>query len=84
MGRKIVFTTNLHNIGDIDEALIRPGRCFAVVRTRGLSREETIRSLAALGVDRPDDTALIVERAFSGGSKTVTLAELYRAVKTHS
>jgi hypothetical protein len=27
LGRKIVFTTNLHNIGDIDEALIRPGRC---------------------------------------------------------
>lgn len=84
LGRKIVFTTNLHNIGDIDEALIRPGRCFAVVRTRGLSREETIRFLTALGVDRPADTALIVERAFSGGSKIVTLAELYRAIKTHS
>jgi hypothetical protein len=81
LGRKIVFTTNLHNIGDIDEALIRPGRCFAVVRTRGLSRAEAIRLLAALGVDRPDDAAVIVERGLSDGSKTVTLAELYRAIK---
>lgn len=82
LGRKIVFTTNLHNIGDIDDALIRPGRCFAVVRTRGLSREEARRFLAALAVDRLTDTSLIVERAFSSGSKTATLAELYRAIGT--
>ncbi len=82
LGRKIVFTTNLHNIGDIDEALIRPGRCFAVVRTRGLSREETIRLLAALGLGRPKDAAAIVALAFSGGSRTATLAELYRAITT--
>jgi hypothetical protein len=82
LGRKIVFTTNLHNIGDIDEALIRPGRCFAVARTRGLSREESIRFVTALSVDRPNNTEVIVEHAFSGGSKTVTLADLYRAIKT--
>jgi hypothetical protein len=50
------------------------------VRTRGLSREEATRFLAALHVDRPDDTAAIVERAFGGGTKSVTLAELYRAL----
>lgn len=82
LGRKIIFTTNLHNIGDIDEALIRPGRCFAVARTRGLSREESSRFLAALNIIRPNDAAVIIERAFSGESKTVTLAELYRAIKT--
>jgi hypothetical protein len=76
-------TTNLHNIGDIDEALIRPGRCFAVVRTRGLSREETTRFLATLSFDLPNGAEAIVERAFSGGSKTATLAELYRAISTH-
>lgn len=80
LGRKVVFTTNLHNIGDIDDALIRPGRCFAVVRTRGLYREEAIRFLAALNVDRPGDTAQVIEHAYSGGSKTATLAELYRAL----
>ncbi len=80
LGRKIIFTTNLHNIGDIDEALIRPGRCFAVVRTRGLTRDEAIRFVAALGADRASDAAAIVERAFAGGSKSITLAELYRAL----
>lgn len=82
LGRKIIFTTNLHNIGDIDEALIRPGRCFAVVRTRGLSREETARFLGALGTDAPADTAKAVELAFAGGGRTVTLAEVYRAIAT--
>src|ERR1700676_3197847 len=37
-GRKIIFTTNLPNIGDIDEALVRPGRCFATVCTAGGSQ----------------------------------------------
>jgi hypothetical protein len=31
--RKILFTTNLPNVHDIDEALLRPGRCFATVHT---------------------------------------------------
>jgi hypothetical protein len=30
-GRKIIFSTNLPNVRDIDEALVRPGRCFAHV-----------------------------------------------------
>jgi ATP-dependent 26S proteasome regulatory subunit len=40
-GRKIIFTTNPPNIGDIDEALVRPGRCFATVRTRPLERSRS-------------------------------------------
>ena len=40
-GRKIIFTTNLPNIGDIDEALVRPGRCFATVRTRALGAKRS-------------------------------------------
>jgi len=81
LGRKIVFTTNLHNIGDIDEALIRPGRCFAVVRTRGLTRAEAIRFVAAHGGGQVSDAAAVVERVLAGGSKTATLAELYRAIE---
>lgn len=84
LGRKIIFTTNLHNIGDIDEALIRPGRCFGVVRTRGLLREEANRFLVALDDDSLDDVSATVDRAFAGGSKSVTLAELYRAISTES
>ena len=39
-GRKIIFSTNLPNIGDLDEALIRPGRCFAHVHVRNLTAAE--------------------------------------------
>lgn len=77
-GRKIIFTTNLPNVGDIDAALIRPGRCFAVLRTRALTATEAamvvarIRSAAGLRADldvlRPPD-----------GGQTITLAEIYRA-----
>lgn len=82
LGRKVVFTTNLHNIGDIDDALIRPGRCFAVVRTRGLYREEATRFLAAISVASPIDTAVIMERAFPREARVATLAEMYRAIES--
>jgi len=70
-GRKIIFTTNLPNVGDIDEALVRPGRCFATVRTRALERREAeslLARLAAIGITLPV------------GVRSITLAELYRLV----
>lgn len=39
-GKKIVFTTNLPSIRDIDSALMRPGRCFDVLRFGKLTPEE--------------------------------------------
>lgn len=38
--KKLVFSTNLPNIRDIDSALRRPGRCFDVIEFRPLTREE--------------------------------------------
>jgi hypothetical protein len=79
-GRKIIFTTNLPNIGDIDPALIRPGRCFAVLHTRGLTREESRRWLE----QRPGLVAAEIDAAlasaFDGGARSATLAMLYRAI----
>ena len=39
-GRKVMFSTNLPNVADIDEALARPGRCFARVVFKDLSPAE--------------------------------------------
>jgi hypothetical protein len=78
-GRKIVFTTNLPNVGDIDEALLRPGRCFAAVRTRALMREEAqalVRRLRAAG-SVPDGREPVLP-ADAGG---ISLAALYRAIE---
>jgi hypothetical protein len=42
-GRKIIFTTNLPNVNDIDDALVRPGRCYAVKNLRSLSLDEALK-----------------------------------------
>lgn len=76
-GRKIIFTTNLPNVSDIDEALLRPGRCFARVRTRALTQVETAALLARLAQDeahRQDVLAKVTPTASSSAS----LATVYR------
>ena len=79
-GRKIIFTTNLPNVGDIDEALVRPGRCFATVRTRALERSEAELLLARIsgGGVAPDQKS--ASYALPPSVRSVTLAALYRIV----
>lgn len=38
--KKIILSTNLPNIRDIDDALLRPGRCFEVLNTKHLTKDE--------------------------------------------
>lgn len=39
-GKKIIFSTNLPSISDVDSALMRPGRCYDVIEFRALNRTE--------------------------------------------
>ena len=39
-GKKLIFSTNLENVDDIDPALLRAGRCYAVVPFRQLTCDE--------------------------------------------
>lgn len=76
-GRKIVFSTNLPNIGDLDDALVRPGRCFARVFLRNLRADEAealIRKLL-LGGTKGADGALNAIQA--SGNKTFSIAEVF-------
>ncbi len=77
-GRKIIFTTNLPNIGDIDEALVRPGRCFATARTRALERSEADLLLSRIsgGGASPDERS--TSFALPSSVRSITLAALYR------
>ena len=77
-GRKILFTTNLPNIGDIDDALLRPGRCFATVRTRSLTREEGARLIGRLCGDGARANAALAA-VFGGGARVASVAAIYRA-----
>ncbi|MCX7055911.1 MAG: ATP-binding protein, partial [Proteobacteria bacterium] len=77
-GRKIIFTTNLPNIGDLDDALVRPGRCFARLMTRTLRTVEAERFLTRICAQEglPADTAL--GRLHRTARSTYSVAELYR------
>ena len=73
-GRKIIFSTNLPNVGDLDDALIRPGRCFARLHARELAPAEAERLLAKLGA-----APAASGRLPSGGRKSYSLADVYKA-----
>lgn len=76
-GRKIIFTTNLPNITDIDDALLRPGRCFASTYIRQLTRPEASKLLDRLSGDAGWSAAAL-ESMFVSGVKAVSLASVYR------
>lgn len=52
--KKIVISTNLSGIKDVDEALLRGGRCFCVVEFRKLTPEEAIVARKAAGLSMED------------------------------
>ena len=70
-GRKIIFSTNLPNVGDLDEALVRPGRCFARIHVRNLTAPEARALAEELG-----SPAFAVEEG-----RRHSLAEIYRALR---
>jgi SpoVK/Ycf46/Vps4 family AAA+-type ATPase len=77
-GRKVIFSTNLPNIGDLDEALIRPGRCFARVHVRALTGAEA-RALAQEIAAGDPEKATRAASAFADDGRR-SLAEVYRAL----
>ena len=64
--KKLVFSTNLPNITDIDPALLRPGRCFDVVEFRPLTRDEAAAVIKETGTGR-----------LPAGKTDITLAEIF-------
>jgi len=77
-GRKIIFTTNLPNVGDLDDALLRPGRCFANIHVRLLNRAETELLVTKLCPDA-ESAARALATALPAGTKSTSLAVIYRA-----
>jgi SpoVK/Ycf46/Vps4 family AAA+-type ATPase len=49
-GKKMIFSTNLPSIRDIDSALVRPGRCFDILTFDALSQTDADKLAAKLGV----------------------------------
>jgi hypothetical protein len=53
--KKMIFSTNLSNVSDIDRAIIRPGRCFDVMEFRELTRPEAESAAEVLGTSLSED-----------------------------
>lgn len=50
MNKKMIFSTNLPSIKDIDPALIRPGRCFDILHFDNLTHEQAVVLADKVGV----------------------------------
>lgn len=66
-GKKMIFSTNLPNIADIDEALLRAGRCYDIVQFRELTRKEALAVLIEAKSSRelPDGSSFTLANVFS-------------------
>jgi hypothetical protein len=80
-GRKIIFSTNLPNIGDLDDALIRPGRCFAHIHVRALTSGEAQALAQEIAADDADRLARATQAFAAGDRRNRSLAEVYRALR---
>jgi len=70
--KKMVFTTNIIDFGNIDDALVRPGRCYGVLHTRLLNYTEAQAAARAGGMALPAKKA----------DPSYSLAELFNQGKT--
>lgn len=81
-GRKIIFSTNLPNVGDLDDALVRPGRCFARFFVRELTVSEAQKLLTALFEENVGRAAGGRIDLSQSSQKTFSLAEIYKLSST--
>ena len=56
-GKKMIFSTNLPSVRDIDSALTRPGRCFDILEFKPLPLTSAIKLSEKLGVELPSRKA---------------------------
>ena len=75
-GKKMIFSTNLPSIRDIDSALIRPGRCFDIVTFDALTVDAAKNLAKKLGVALPGRPRDIETNKYS-------IAEVFNE-KTHN
>ena len=62
------------------QALVRPGRCFATLRTRALERYEAASLLARIAAARAERHEPASAVALAADVRSITLAALYRLV----
>jgi ATP-dependent 26S proteasome regulatory subunit len=75
-GKKMIFSTNLPSIRDIDSALIRPGRCFDIVEFKPLNLSDAKNLADKLGGSVPQvEAGKVVEFSIAEIFNTQTNTE---------
>jgi ATP-dependent 26S proteasome regulatory subunit len=69
--KKMVFSTNLPSIKDIDSALVRPGRCYDILHFSELNQSEAEKLATKAGVK------------IEGERKTWSIADVFFNQNTH-
>lgn len=59
--KKVIMSTNLEGVQDIDPALVRPGRCHGILRFRPLIREEVTAAAAVSGIADPGRSCTLAQ-----------------------
>jgi hypothetical protein len=75
IGRKIIFTTNLPNVGDLDDALIRAGRCYDRMTLGNLTGDQAISFAEKLSGGK----GIEVIKATTSAKGEYTIADIYKA-----
>ena len=78
--KKFIFTANINNIKDVDSALIRPGRCFDVLRFEPLTREQALKVCNKIGKTLPEkkDTRYTIAEIFNQENDTSNVIPLIK------
>lgn len=63
--KKLIFTTNLTSIRSVDNALVRPGRCFDTVQFRKLSLSEASKVAKEIGKADPKIDGITLAEIFN-------------------
>ena len=53
-GKKMIFSTNLDNLSQVDAALLRPGRCFDILNFDYLTQEQSEKFCSEYNIDIQD------------------------------
>jgi hypothetical protein len=66
-GKKLIFSTNLPSIRDVDPALVRPGRCFDILNFAPLNGEQATKLADKLGTtyDKKDSGTYSIAEIFN-------------------
>lgn len=67
-GKKMIFSTNLPSIRDVDSALVRPGRCFDIVYFDNLTPDqaEVVAKKSGIDIDKASKDKWTLAEVFNG------------------